>query len=162
MVATWTATPSDANSSPKENPSFDPMRCQKLGAIYHIDLSVRTRGLRDKTHPTGGTKFENFLVEGVEINRFTANIQHRFINRKLLRHTEVLIRPLETIPVKRWNSHPSKALESGRWGKDTVLIGLLLGNCHRISGVLLGDLWKVVLGNVHVTTHALLNTGWGR
>jgi len=85
MVATWTAT-----SSSKENPSFDPMMCQKLGAIYPI-LEGKLGGLEEKTHPTGGTKFENLIVKGMKVDLFTLNVQRSLVDSKLLRRAEVPI-----------------------------------------------------------------------
>lgn len=52
---------------------------------------------------------------------------------------------------------PSKTLERSGWSEDTVLIRLLLGGRHGVPRVLLGNLGEVVLLDIHVTTHGLLN-----
>ena len=59
------------------------------------NLSHRSKptnlGIEDKTHPTGSTKFEHLLVEGMEVDLFSANVQRGLIDRKLLRRAEVSI-----------------------------------------------------------------------
>jgi len=57
-----------------------------------VSILAYKRGVRgDSTHPTGGSKFENLLVEGMKVDPFAANIQCSLVDRKLLRRTEVSI-----------------------------------------------------------------------
>ena len=64
----------------------------KIGTdLSHRCKRVKHEVWEDGTHPTGGTKVENLLVEGMKVNLFPTNVQCGLIDRKFLRRAEVSI-----------------------------------------------------------------------